>query len=222
MASQPSRGGRTKGFLALFLLIASLGQAVIVDRVAVIVGNGVVKDSDIDEDLRVTEFLNNESPSITPAARKTAANRLVDQKLIRKEIDAGDYPSTPVTEAQTLLADLKKRYPDEAAYRRALASRRIDDEDVKDRLLWQLTVLRFIDLRFRPAALVTDEEMEAYYNQHQQQLQAANPGKPATLDALRPQIEDILTEERVNQLLDEWLDRQRKNTKILYLEEALK
>jgi hypothetical protein len=210
------------GVALALLWAAPLAQAVIVDRVAVIVGGGVVKDSDIAEDLRITSFLNNESPASTPAARKAAANRLVDQKLIRREMEAGDYPSGSVAEAQNLLTDLKKRYANDTAYQRALTSRGIDEDDLKERLLWQLTVLRFIDVRFRPAALVTDAELETYFNEHKQQLQAANPGKPATLDALRPQIQDILAGERVNQLLDEWLERRRKATKIVYLEEALK
>jgi hypothetical protein len=219
MATQQRRCGIT----LVFLWAASLAQAVVVDRVAVIVGgDGVVKDSDIAEDLRITAFLNNESLVSTPAARKAAANRLVDQKLIRREIESGDYPSGSVTEAQSLLADLKTRYPDDAAYQKALVSREIDEEDLKARLLWQLTVLRFIDVRFRPAALVTDEELATYYGEHKQQLQSANPGKPATLDALRPEIQDILAGERVNQLLEEWLDRRRQGTKIVYLEEALK
>lgn len=102
-----------------------------------------------------------------------------------------------------------------------MATYGIDEEDLKARLLWQLTVLRFIDARFRPAVLVTDEDMEKYFNQHKQQLEAANPGK-GTLDALKPQIEDILAGEGVNQLLDEWLDQQRKSIKIVYLEAELK
>lgn len=207
---------------AVFLAAVPFAQAVIVDRVAIIVGNAIVKDSDIDEDLRVTAFLNGESLMFNQAARKKAASRLIDQALIRKEIQSGDYPSAPVAEAQNVLANLKKRFPDQAVYKKALASHGIDEDEVKDRLLWQLTVLRFIDGRFRPAALVTDEDVEKYYNQHQQQLRAANPGKPATLDALRAQIQDTLTGERVNELLDEWLSRRRQDTKIVYLEEALK
>jgi hypothetical protein len=211
-----------KRFLTVFLLTASIAGAVIVDRVAVIVGNGIVKDSDITEDLKITAFLNKQSLALTSAGRKRAASLLVDQMLIRKELESGDYPYGSVTEAQTLLADLKKRYADEASYERALASRRIDESDLKARLLWQLTVLRFIDARFRPAALVTTEEVEKYYHEHKPQLQAANPGNQATLDALRPQIEDLLSGERVNQLLEDWLNRKRQETRIVYLEDGLK
>jgi hypothetical protein len=211
-----------KRFLTALLLTASIARAVIVDRVAVIVGNRIVKDSDITDDLKSTAFLNQESLAVTSAARKKAANLLVDQMLIRKELESGDYPSGSVTEAHTLLADLKHRYADETSYKRALASRRIDEADLNSRLLWQLTVLRFIDARFRPAALATTEEVEKYYNEHKSQLQAANPANPATLDRLRPQIEDLLSGERVNQLLEDWLKRKRQETRIVYLEDDLK
>ena len=206
----------------LFLWMASLARAVIVDRVAILVGNGIVKDSDIAQDLRINSFLNNTNAAITPAARKQAASRLIDQTLIKKEIESGEYPSAPVAEAQDLLANLKKRYPDDAAYKRVLASRGIQEDDVKARLLWQLTVLRFIVARFRPAAQVSEEDLQKYYNEHKAELETANSGKPATLDALRPQIEDTLAEEQVNRLLDEWLAARRKATKIVYLEDGLK
>ena len=43
--------------MALFLLAPSIAFPTIIDRIAVIVGNSIVKDSDIDRDLRVTAFL---------------------------------------------------------------------------------------------------------------------------------------------------------------------
>lgn len=97
--------------LALLLFAASFAHAVIVDRVAVVVGAGVVKDSDITQDLRITAFLNNQRPAFAPGARKQAASRLIDQALIRKEMRSGDYPTGSVAEAQNLLADIKKDIP---------------------------------------------------------------------------------------------------------------
>jgi len=196
------------------LWAATAAQAVIVDRVAITVEKAIIKDSDITDDLRITAFLNNESPSTSLAARKVAASRLIDQAVIRKEIDSGAYPSASEAEMQNLLAEVKKRYPSEAAFERTLTSRGIDQDDLKDHLLWQLTVLHFIDARFRPAALITDDDIEKYYN--------AKPEKPATLDAMRAQIQDQLTGEKINQLLDDWLTRRRQSVKIVYLEEALK
>jgi hypothetical protein len=197
------------------LWAATIAQAVIVDRVAITVENSIIKDSDIAEDLRITSFLNNESPSGSLAARKVSASRLIDQAVIRKEIDSGAYPSASAAETQSLLAEVEKRYPNEAAFKQAMTSRGIDEDDLKDHLVWQLTVLHFIDARFRPSALITEEDIEKYYNQHKPRFQAA-------LEAVHAQIQDELTGERVNQLLDDWLTRRRQSTKIVYLEEALK
>jgi len=209
--------------VVLLLLAGSLGRSEIVDRIAIIADNKIIKDSDIDQDLRITAFLNNQRPVFTAAARKTSAKRLLDQIFIRSEIDQGEYETAPVAEAQNLLASIKKsRYPSEAAYKNALASDRISEEDLKAHLLWQMTVLHFIDLRFRPAVLVSDDEIRNYFDAHKSQMEAANPQKPATLEAFHDQIQQTLTGEEVNKLLYDWLDRRREIAKIVYLEESLK
>jgi hypothetical protein len=208
--------------LAILLLANPMARAVIVDRIAVIAGGGIVKDSDIRLDLRITSFLNKEPVSFTAASRKKSASRLIDQLIIRNEVEKGDYPAGSTAEAQTLFEDIQKRYPTETAFKKVLTSIGIDEDELKARLIWQLRVLGFIDARFRPAVLVSDKEVEKYYAAHKQQLELANRGKPATMDALRPQIEDILAGERENQLLDDWLSRRRQETKIVYLEPELK
>ena len=196
--------------IVLLLLAGSLGRSEIVDRVAIIAGNKIIKDSDIDRDLRITAFLNNQRPVFTAAARKASAKRLLDQIFIRSEIDQGEYETAPVAEAQNLLASLRKsRYANDAAYKSALVSYRISDEDVKAHLLRQMTVLHFIDLRFRPSVLVSDDDIRKYFDAHQRQLEAANPAQPATLAALHDQIQQTLTGEEVNLLMYDWLDRRR-------------
>ena len=47
--------------------------AVIIDRIAVRVGNAIIKDSDIDRIVRVTEFLNDEPLNLSDKARRDAA-----------------------------------------------------------------------------------------------------------------------------------------------------
>ena len=209
--------------IAVLLAASVICQAAIVDRIAIIIGNRIIKDSDIAEDLRITAFLNGEQPSFTAASRKKAASRLIDQALIRNEIEMGEYPTGSIAEANNLLASLKKsRYASNAAYEKALASYGISDEDVKSQLLWQLTVLKFIDLRFRPGAVATEEEIAKYFQEHQKELQASKPAQAVTLENSRSQIQEQVAGERVNQLLDEWLGRRRENSKIVYLEEGLK
>ena len=109
--------------IAAFLLSAALANAVIVDRIAIVTGKKIIKDSDITNDLRLTAFLNREPLAFTLAARRKAANRLLEQGFIRDELEAGDYPTATVAETQeTLKGLIQSRYRTEAAYKSALAA----------------------------------------------------------------------------------------------------
>ncbi len=135
---------------AILILTLCLGvlRAEIVDRIAVVVDNQVIKQSDIDTEIRVTDFVNGEKLDLSIAAQKQAASRLIDQKSIRKAMEMGVYPEPAPGEADPLLKQIRQRYPNEAAYRRALASYGLSEATLKQHLLWQIAVLRFISLRF--------------------------------------------------------------------------
>jgi hypothetical protein len=211
---------RHASILALFLSCSLL--AVIIDRIAVRVGNAIIKDSDIDRILRVTEFLNDEPVNLSDKARRDAAKRLIDQAFIRQEIRVGGYPHAGWDEADAQLAKLKKdRYKTEAAFDQALKHYGLVEADLRFEFQWQLTVLRFIDLRFRPAVLVKDEEVEEYYRGHLAALRRANPGDSSP-DALKEKAREIVVGERVNQLFFTWLDDHRKDGKIEITEESLR
>lgn len=204
----------------LALVLSAAASAVIVDRIAIIVGNWIIKDSDISRDVRATEFLNDEPLLVNVAARKQAASRLIDQLFIRHEIYLGGYPTATPEEADQQIKELKRdKFKTQAAYDQALKRYGLDEAELRTQFQFHLTVLRFIDARFRPAVLVTDDEIEKYYREHRAALARQYPGK--SLDDLRDQIRNILSGERVNTLFFSWLDEQRKDSKIKYLEENL-
>jgi len=153
-----------KAILGLALCLG-IGRAGIVDRIAVIVDGQAIKQSDIQTEVRVTDFLNHAKLDLSLAAQKEAVNRLIDQKLIRKAMENGIYPVPAPEEAEPLLEQIRKRYPDDAAYRRALASYGIDEAVLREHLLWQITVLRFLSLRFPPAAATEAAANEEEPNQ---------------------------------------------------------
>ena len=203
------------------LLCACLAYPVIIDRIAVRVGNSIIKDSDIDRNLRVTDFLNDQPLNLKNEARREASKRLIDQVFIRREIQLGDYPRATWEEADQQLERLvKERYKTQAALQGAIRRYGLVEPDLRFEFHWQLTVLRFIDQRFKPAVLVSDEEIQKYYRDHQAALRRANPGKNS-LDDLREQIQDILTGEKVNEQFFGWLDDQRRTNKVEYYEDGL-
>jgi hypothetical protein len=208
--------------LMLTALLTSIAAAVIIDRIAIVIGNSIIKDSDIDRDLRVTEFLNGDALDLSSAARKKAASRLIDQVFIRREIQIGGYPSASLKQTDEQLNRLEgQKYKSRAAFEQALRRYGVSEVDLRTQLQWQLTTLNFIDIRFKPAVMVTDEEIEKYYNQHAAALARQHPGR-ASLEEVREEIRNIIAGEKENQEFFTWLDDQRKNTKIEYLEASLK
>jgi hypothetical protein len=207
--------------IMMSLMITGFSFGVIIDRIAIIVGNSIIKDSDIDRDIRATDFLNGRPLSLGAAARKAAADRLVNQAVIRREIRIGDYPQATFQEADQQLDKLEKqRFKSQAEFEEALKRYDLTALDLRAEFRWQLTVLRFIDQRFKPAVLVTDQQVNEYYRQHETALRRQHPGQSA--DDLRNAARDIITGEQVNKLFFDWLDQQRKDAKIQYHEESLR
>ena len=84
-------------------LCMGIAIAVIVDRIAIVVDGAVIKQSDILNEIRVTDFINGTKLDLSLAAQKEAASRLIDQKLIRKAMAAGLYQAPASSETDRLL-----------------------------------------------------------------------------------------------------------------------
>jgi peptidyl-prolyl cis-trans isomerase SurA len=211
--------------LHTFVLLAGItGQsAVVLDRIAVVVNNRIVKDSDIDRDIRVTALLNGDRFDLGPPARKQAASRLIDQALIRREMEVAQYPPAKPEEAQQVLERARKqRYGSDAVYKAALEQYGITEGQLRRQVEWQTTVLHFIEQRFRPGVLISDQETQQYFQQHSAELRRGAGGKTVSLEEVRDTIEQQLAGERVNQQFFAWLEQARKEATIKYLEPELK
>jgi len=206
--------------ILVLILFCALPGAVVLDRIAVVVGKRVVKESDIERDLPLTEFLNGQPLDLSPAAKRQAAERLIDQEVIRQEIATGNYQRPADTDASELLDRLRRdRFGGtDSRLREALARYGLTEAGLHKELLWQLTVLRFIDQRFRLGVLITDEDVRTYYEQHAAQLRRQYPND--NFDALASKIKSTLEGERINQNFNEWLAEARKNIRIEYKQEA--
>jgi hypothetical protein len=214
-----------RGLSILLLACAALGRAEIIDRVAVSVGNRVITQSDLVREIRVTAFLNGTEPDLGGAGKRKTAARMVDQRLVRRELELSRYPEPAPAEAEPAFEKLKaERFSGrEEALRAALAGYGISEQDLKDELLWQLTFLRFVDVRFRPGVQLSTAEIRDYFDRVvRPAAEAAQPGRRVTLAQFRDQIEQTLTGQRVDRELNAWLEEARRRTPVEYREEALR
>jgi parvulin-like peptidyl-prolyl isomerase len=206
----------------ILLLVCCLPAAgVVIDRIAVIVDKHAIKTSDIDRDLRVTQFLNHEPLDLKVDVKRKAAERLIDQTVIREEMEKGGYARSSAAEVDGMVARiLADRFGGQSARLQGeLARYGLTEAQLKLQLQWQLDVLKFIDERFRPAVLVTDDEIRTYYDQHKADLERQFP-QLKTYEAMAPKIRASLEGERLNQTFDQWVAGARKRDRIVYREEA--
>ena len=142
---------RRAGQIVFAILAAAPLRAEMVDRISIVVSNRAIKHSDILSDIRLTAFLNQEKPDFSLAEEKKAVSRLIDQALIRRDMENGGYANPDTSEADKLLDQIKQRYHGDTGLRQSLASYGLTEDELKQRLTWQTRVLEFIELRFGQA-----------------------------------------------------------------------
>ena len=173
--------------------MSALALGAIADRVAVVVGNDVITESEVLDEVRLTEFQNSQPLDLSPDRRRAAAERLVDQQLIRHEMEIAQFPQPAPSEAEALVSAVRRRFPTDQAFRAALERHEITEQQLAQHLLWQAAVIRFTDLRFR--------SLEA---------RSSNASSSGSAEA----------EASVERQMESWLQEQRSQTRIQFKQEA--
>jgi hypothetical protein len=206
----------------LLVCLAFLLHAEIIDRIAVSVGNQAITTSDLERETRVTAFLNRSQPDFSPAALRATADRMVEQRLILRELENSRYPVPAAAEIDPILEKFKKdNFAGDEEYRRALTQSGITDRQVRDELLWQRRLLLFLDVRFRPAVQVSDQEIRDYFSKVvEPAARAAHPGQPVSLEEYRDRIEEKLTGDQVDKQMSAWLAGARQRSEVVFHPEA--
>jgi hypothetical protein len=193
-------------------------RAEVLDRVIASVGSDAVTESDAEDEYRLERFLEGASPATrpTPAELAAARDRLIDQKLLLLEAEAegGEEADLP-EEAGKLLEQARQKFPDDAAYQRALQALNMDKPTILRRLALQVVTLRLIDQRLRPAAWVEQSEIEDYYrNSFVPEYAHRAGGPPPPLEEVAGQIREILVQKKMDQLLTDWVAELRSSHQV--------
>jgi hypothetical protein len=213
-------------------MIAQAGQPkapIILDRVEAIVNRHVILSSDIDEEIRLS-VLDPVRGGMGVLTRQVALEQLISRALIEQQIRRDDEQSAEPSpdEVTARLAEIRKELPacvrgncvTDPGWNDFLATHDLTLERVESYLRFRLEILRFIEERFRPAIHITPQEIEAYYRD--KLLPQYGPGEAVpTLERVSPRIEEILLQQQVNVLFDEWLTNLRKQGDVEILDPAL-
>ncbi|HEX4770121.1 MAG TPA: hypothetical protein VH351_04770 [Bryobacteraceae bacterium] len=214
-------------FLAGAIVFTSATRAATVDRIEVVVDRQIITELDLEEDIRVTDFLNGTVFDATtqsdalPNQRRAAAERLIDQSLIKQEIALSHYPWVSEPEIDEAVEQLHQARG-AAAFEAGLETNQISLALLRRHLALQLTTMRFVAFRFRPELGISDDDLDNYYRRLISKWAAGHPNEPVpTFESSRRNIRRGLVEERTNAALDEWLRDARQRAQIDYADHTL-
>ncbi|MGA8027295.1 MAG: hypothetical protein WB992_09115 [Bryobacteraceae bacterium] len=181
--------------LLLIGCLACLIEGKVVDRLAIAVGREVITELQIEEEIRVTAFLNQQPITRDSDARRAAADRLIAQLLVKHEMQLSRYPSPNASEESSYFQGIRSEFGNPSSFEKALTTYKLTESILKEHLALQLTTLRFIEYRFRPDVGISDTDVET---------------------------RKTLIEARTDEALDTWLKESRKQVKIVYVNKSLR
>ena len=198
------------------------------DHVVAVVGDQAILQSDVDEEMRLANL----QSMALPAAQNTptdALKRLIDRTLIENE--RALQPSLSKisdSEVQQGIATLKKDIPacahrdcsSTAGWDAFLQTQGLTPDEVDAYMKDRLQVLRFIDWRFGPSIRTTPEDIKTYYQMVLLPQFAKAKATPPPLEKVAPRIRQILQQQHVTAMLDEWLKGLRRQGEVHIVDPA--
>jgi hypothetical protein len=209
---------RTRFHFVIALLLAGIAQAQVVDRMVAVVNKHVILESELDQATRV-EFLMQAKPieRLTYSDRNAILERLIDRSLLDQQIVNPAMLDPMPDELKTKIEEIRQGIPDASSdqhWKDILAGYGLIQQDVEEQLTSQFRILRFIDLRFRGLVRVDKEAIAAYYqDRFLPEVRKRNASEPK-LAEVSDKIEQILAEQRIDELLNNWLKTLRAQAHI--------
>lgn len=225
---------RTWKFAPLVLTLAVAAStaaqtAVVLDRVVAVVNRHVILESDIDDEIRLS-VIDPDQAGAGALSRQRALEQLVSQALVEQQIRQEDAEAAmpKPAEVEARVSELRRQLPacahencaSDAGWNAFLAAHGLTPDQVTAYMRHRMEILRFIELRFRAGIHISEPEIAAYYrNTLLPQYKTGEHVPP--LNQVSSRIEQILLEQQVNVLFDQWLTNLRKQGNVEILDHAL-
>lgn len=204
--------------------VSPKGPAPVLDRVVAIVNGDLILDSDVDEERRFSAF-EPYSDSSASFSREKAIERLINRNLILQQIKL--QPEVQVSDAGVTkqIDQLRKTIPackqygcgTEHGWERFLTDHGFTEATLFARWKQRMEILQFIEERFRMGINITPEEIKNYYDKTMLPEYTSRHVKPPKLESISGHIQEVLLQEQVTSLLNDWLKSLRAQGSVVVL-----
>ena len=120
-------------------------------------------------------------------------------------------------DVESRIRDIRKSYSTkdgEQPWPAVLERFGLSEDVVRRYIALQLDITHLVDARLRPDVNIDDKSVESYYNQELLPQLRQSGAKGVPLSQVTPEIKEVLTQQRVNQLLLAWLQNLRSGSDI--------
>jgi len=190
----------------------------VVDRIVAAVNGQIILQSDWDAAIRYQALMDQRPlDAITVDERKAALDHLIDQELLKEQMNPADFRHASDEEIAQQIREIRKRYPGAdgpEAWSKLLSRYGFTETELQQHVASQIDLMRLVDERLRPNVNIDSSSIESYYNQELlPQLRQSGAGQVPLAD-VTPKIKELLTQQKVNELLLAWLHNLRSGSDI--------
>jgi|GEM_PF-2932327 len=209
------RSHRKEGLFLLCVLCAlcvesyrSTAQAAIIDKIAAIVNDDVITQSEVDEtkdlDLKISGL----------PRRNSILEERIDHHLVLQQLKS--QPPVLLTEEEIKAAyeSFEIRHGNVELLATFLESVGMNQDDLTKEIHDQLSIRKFIRDRFRPFVNITIEDAENYYEKVYKLGAQMVEKTPPPFAEVFAEIQNQLVESRVQDQLADWLEKLRNESMI--------
>jgi peptidyl-prolyl cis-trans isomerase SurA len=190
---------------------AGADRGVVLDRVIAVVNGDVILESDVDEERRFEEI--QPYRSVNNFTRERAIERLIDRILILQQAALEPEDAVSEKELDAQLVTLRKDIPEckqykcetDEGWQRFIGDHGFTVEEFRDRWRRRMELLKFIEVRFRNGIAISDDQIKTYYEKTMLPAYAKRNATPPKLEAISHRIEEVLLQQQVSALLEDWL-----------------
>jgi hypothetical protein len=189
----------------------------VLDRIVATVNNHIILQSEWQDAVRYDAFVAGRALDQVQATDcKAALDHLIDQELLREQMRSSGFPHASGEEVEKSLQEIRKRYAAdaEAGWDAALKRYGLTEQELKKRVALQVDLLGLVDSRLRPNVVIDSKSIESYYNQELIPQLRQSGAQQVPLAEVTPKIRELLTQQKMNQMLVAWLQDLRSGSQI--------
>lgn len=201
--------------VAACVFAGSLRAGELLDRVVATVNGNALLQSDWDEEVNYEAFMAKRPLSdVSASDRENALNRIIDQQLLREQMHGSEFRLATSEEVDEQIRLLQSEYAHEhpgSSWSAALAKYGFSESEFRERVKVELNQLRLVDEKLRPSVEIDAAEVERYYKQ---KIASQDPAQAPNFREVEPKIRQLLVQQKINELLDSWLELLRAQARI--------